>query len=265
MNAALLDPPDFDPKKLEVIRLGGEAEGAGVPSSSSASGSREARRPSSDSKHHSNDSVDGSSDGVDGRNGSNASDSAFRRRYTLTHNDLTGFLTLSVGETYNSEQLSGLYTKFLRDEVLAELVPVGTPSPRRAVGESQYELRVYCHVSGEAMWLAPAGLRSFIFLREMTLVLETIAYADRELIAADPLLKEALVVVHLISDVESLNREIAWGLLGDKRTWKKRRSKRNLVEIMFSTDLDEDDYDGDIMYDVSTGAAAEFVALNSKE
>jgi hypothetical protein len=251
VRAALLDPPDFDPRKLEVIQLGSDvAEGTRVPSSSSSSGSRY----NGDSRNSNN--------GSDGRN---AGDSAFRRRYTLTHNDLTGFLTLSVGETYNSEQLSGLYTRFLRDEVLAELVPVDT-SAGRTDGGAQYELRVYCHVSGEAMWLAPAGLRSFIFLREMTLVLETIAYADRELIASDPLLREAVVVVHLISDVESLNREIAWGLLGDKRTWKKRRSKRNLVEIMFSTDLDEDDYDGDVMFDnVSTGAAAEFVALNSKE
>ena len=253
MSAALLDPPDFDPKKLEVIRLGTTSTGGGLSSSSL----RANNNPRVDT-------VD-DSDGYYSEDSDISDASTFRRRYTLTHNDLTGFLTLSVGEAYNSEQLSGLYTRFLRDEVLAELVPVETSSARKVEG-LQYELRVYCHVSGEAMWLAPAGLRSFIFLREMTLVLETIAYADRELISSDPLLKEALVVVHLISDVASLNREIPWGLLGDKRTWKKRRSKRNLVEIMFSTDLDEDDYDGDVMFDsVSTGAAAEFVALNSKE
>lgn len=33
--------------------------------------------------------------------------SGFRRRYTLTHNDITGRLFLSVGSDYNTEQVSG--------------------------------------------------------------------------------------------------------------------------------------------------------------
>ena len=31
-------------------------------------------------------------------------------------------------------------------------------------------LHVHCHVSGEERWLAPPGLRDFIFRREMPLV-----------------------------------------------------------------------------------------------
>lgn len=33
--------------------------------------------------------------------------SSSRRRYTLTHNDITGELFLSVGSDYNTDQVSG--------------------------------------------------------------------------------------------------------------------------------------------------------------
>jgi Staygreen protein len=37
-----------------------------------------------------------------------------RRRYTLTHNDITGDLLLSIGSTFNSSQLDGWYVKLIR-------------------------------------------------------------------------------------------------------------------------------------------------------
>jgi phosphatidate phosphatase PAH1 len=42
------------------------------------------------------------------------------RCYTLTHSDFTGDLFLSIGASYDLKQISGIYTKLMRDEVLAE-------------------------------------------------------------------------------------------------------------------------------------------------
>ena len=44
------------------------------------------------------------------------------RRYTLTHSDITGELFLSIGHDYDKRQISKLYTRWMRDEVLAEIV-----------------------------------------------------------------------------------------------------------------------------------------------
>ena len=53
----------------------------------------------------------------------------------------------------------------------------------------------------------------------MKLVLDTIAYAERRWLKANPTLASAPVFVHLRSDMASLNKVIAWGSLGDKSTW----------------------------------------------
>ena len=84
-----------------------------------------------------------------------------RRCYTLTHNDITGALQLSVGSWYNKQQLSNWYLQLLRDEVLAEwdFGSGGAPT-----------LHVHCHVSGAQFWLASPHLRKFIFEKEMPLV-----------------------------------------------------------------------------------------------
>lgn len=169
VQAALFDPPPFDPAKLTVRYLAGAS--------------------SSD-----RDSV-----------------LTRCRRYTLTHNDVTGSLHLSVGCEFNQQQLSGWYTKIVRDEVLAEWQP------------NSLALNVYCHVSGEELWPAPPALRSFIFQREMRLVLDTIAYAERHLLETTPSFAAAPVYVHLVSDVESLNQVIAWGVLGDRNSWQGAR------------------------------------------
>ena len=60
------------------------------------------------------------------------------RRYTLTHSDRTGKLFLCVGIDYNKRQISGRYTRLMRDEVLAEWKQ----------NEGGYSLHVYLHVSG---------------------------------------------------------------------------------------------------------------------
>lgn len=111
------------------------------------------------------------------------------RRYTLTHNDVTGALTLSIGPDYNARQVQGFYTRILRDEITAEWLFAASCSRFGSSsstgngassssstgngaggGTAPAELHVYCHVSGEERWLAPPQLRNFIFRREMTLV-----------------------------------------------------------------------------------------------
>jgi hypothetical protein len=106
------------------------------------------------------------------------------RRYTLTHNDVTGALQLSIGADYNQRQVQGFYTRILRDEITAEwyFTAAEASSPTAAssavsvngtgaaASAAPAELHIYCHVSGEERWLAPPQLRNFIFRREMTLV-----------------------------------------------------------------------------------------------
>ncbi len=82
------------------------------------------------------------------------------RRYTLTHNDLTGQLLLTIGHQYNRKQLSGWYNRLLRDEILAYW----------QFSNDRPVLHIKCHVSGEETWLAPPILRDYIFRREMPLV-----------------------------------------------------------------------------------------------
>ena len=96
----------------------------------------------------------------------------------------------------------------LRDEILAEwqqpqpLQQQQQPSQQQQ--PQQLSLHVYCHVSGEELWPAPPQLRSFIFQREMALVLDTIAHAEgRELgglLAAAPVLLSASRALALIPD-----------------------------------------------------------------
>ncbi len=60
------------------------------------------------------------------------------RHYTLTHSDITNDLYLTIGCDYNLKQISGWYTRFMRDEILAEWKG----------SQDAPSLHVYCHVSG---------------------------------------------------------------------------------------------------------------------
>lgn len=204
-HAALLDPPPFDPAKLRVEFLPGGRE---------------------------------------------AALSAGPRRYTLTHNDVTGSLQLSIGREYNQRQLDGWYTRMVRDEILAEWQDTAPPAAGRtcSAGGGRHprpSLHVFCHVSGEELWPAPPQLRSFIFQREMTLVLDTIAHAEGcpgGLLVASPALRSAPVYVHLRSDLPALDRVVEWGVLGDRSTWRTAQSSvmRSLLSGVLGT-LDEAD------------------------
>jgi len=111
-------------------------------------------------------------------------ESLLQRRYTLTHNDLTRNLTLTVGEAFNDAQTSIWYTRLLRDEVLAEWREDG--------------LHVFCQVSTEEAWWIrwAAPLRAVVFRQKLPLVLDTLRYAERELLATYPELYDSPVYVN---------------------------------------------------------------------
>jgi hypothetical protein len=126
------------------------------------------------------------------------------RRYTLTHSDRTGELFLSIGNDYDTDQISRLYTKLMRDEVLVELTDEGD-SPI---------LRVYCHVSGGFVF-GTAKWRYDIFKSELTLVLEAIRYGDRVLFEHNPQLDDSSVLIHFESTDKRFNKVENWGVLAD--------------------------------------------------
>jgi hypothetical protein len=109
---------------------------------------------------------------------------ALPRRYTLTHSDRTGDLYLTISSNFDYEQISGWYTRFMRDEVLAEW----------KLEKDHFYLHVYCHVCGGFVF-GNASLREWIFRREMPRVLEAIRYGDGGLFAEDPRLDQAEILV----------------------------------------------------------------------
>lgn len=109
------------------------------------------------------------------------------RYCTLTHSDSTGELFLTVGPNYEVNQVSGLYTRLMRDEVLVEL---RTPP-------DGLRLDVYCHVSGGLVF-GRAGWRYSIFRSELPLVLEAIRYGDRGIVESDPNLDQVPIIVRAL-------------------------------------------------------------------
>lgn len=124
------------------------------------------------------------------------------RRYTLTHSDRTGDMFLTIAADYDREQISGLYTRLMRDEVLAELVRTG----------QTFLLHVYCHVSG-GLVLGTAGWRDGILRHHMPMVIEALRYGDRELIRVRPEIDRAGVMVHFQSSHAGYHRIEEWGEL----------------------------------------------------
>lgn len=128
------------------------------------------------------------------------------RRYTLTHSDLTGDLFLTIGDDYDKKQISRLYTRFMRDEVLAELIK----------DEDQLEFRVHCHVSG-GLVLGTARWRYSIFRSEMPLVLEAIRYGDRQFFETNPNLDQTPVKIYFCSHNSRYNKVENRGVIADHK------------------------------------------------
>ena len=134
--------------------------------------------------------------------GATPEDLVLPRRYTLTHSDITGELFLSISSEYNTKQISKLYTRLMRDEVLAELSDEGDDPG----------FRVYCHVS-RGFVLGTARWRYNIFQAELPLVLEAIRYGDRILFEKNPNLDKALVFIHFLSTDHKFDKVENWGTM----------------------------------------------------
>jgi len=126
------------------------------------------------------------------------------RLYTLTHSDSTGDLFLSIGPCYDKKQISGLYTRLMRDEVLAELKE----------DSEGLSLNVHCHVSGGFVF-GRAKWRYNIFCSELSLALEAIRFGDKGFFDSDTRLDKTPVLVHFKSTDSKFNKTEKWGSLKD--------------------------------------------------
>ena len=126
------------------------------------------------------------------------------RRYTLTHSDVTGELFLTIASDYDHKQINGWYTRFMRDEVLAEWLQEG----------GEYSLHLYCHVSGGIVF-GTAGMRYRIFRQHMPLVLQAFHEGDGAMYEQQPELKQAQVNVHFYAWQKRNQKVEVWGSIGD--------------------------------------------------
>ncbi len=117
------------------------------------------------------------------------------RKYTLTHSDSTGDLFLTIAPEYDYDQISPLYTRFMKDEVLAEWQKK----------DNKYELHFYLHVSG-GFCFGWAGLRDRIFRYHLPLVFQAIKHADMKLFEQMPELKNSQIFVHFQSKNKKYNQ-----------------------------------------------------------
>jgi hypothetical protein len=127
------------------------------------------------------------------------------RRYTLTHSDITGKLFLTINNEYDTKQISSLYTRLMRDEVLAEFTK-----------EEGLVFKVYCHISGGFVF-GTAKLRYIIFRHELPLVLEAVRFGDRNLFEKIPNLDKTPVFIHFQSTDNRFNKVENWGTMADYR------------------------------------------------
>jgi hypothetical protein len=131
------------------------------------------------------------------------------RRYTLTHSDLTGDLFMVIGTDYDYKAISNIYTRLMRDEVLAEWLPDQT-------------FHVYCHVSGGIV-IGLAGWRDEILRHHMPQVLEAFRFGDRAFFKTHPELDQTTVRVHFRASQRRYHRVENWGIIGDYALFKVGR------------------------------------------
>ncbi len=107
------------------------------------------------------------------------------RCYTLTHSDRTGDLFLTIASDYDRHQISGWYTRLMRDEILAQWSHEdGIPT-----------LHVHCHVSGGIV-LGSARWRMGILRHHMPQVIQAFRFGDHALIEKNPDLDHARIWIH---------------------------------------------------------------------
>jgi len=138
--------------------------------------------------------------------GTTPEDLVLPRRYTLTHSDRTGKLFLAISNVYDTKQTSRLYTRLMRDEVIAEFIKE----------EDSLVFRVYCHISGGFVF-GTAKWRYAVFRHELPLVLEAIRFGDRNLFEKIPHLDNTPVLIHFQSTDNRFNKVENWGTMADYR------------------------------------------------
>jgi hypothetical protein len=131
---------------------------------------------------------------------------AWPRKYTLTHSDISGELFLSIGTEYDHQAVSGIYTRIMRDEVLAEFLN----------GEDGMEFHVYCYVSG-GLVIGSAEWRYSIFQQHLLQVLQAFHCGDEVFLKANPDFKNAPVIVEFQSSNQRYHIKEQWGTLSKYR------------------------------------------------
>ncbi|NHK29827.1 MAG: hypothetical protein FK730_00650 [Asgard group archaeon] len=128
------------------------------------------------------------------------------RKYTLTHSDRTGDLFLTISDCYDEKQISDLYTKFMRDEVLGEW----------KTKDEKIELHLYLHISGGFIF-GWAKLRDKIIRSHLKMVFQAIRYGEKNLIRKNQNLDLSLIFVNFKSNRKKFNSIEQFGQLKDYR------------------------------------------------
>lgn len=134
---------------------------------------------------------------VEFRDGVTETSPVNKRKYTLTHSDLTANLFLTIGLEYAYDKVGDL-----RDEVLAEW----------RVNNGYSFLCAYVYVNGQKD-PAVSVLRNTIFRRELPLALQAIRYGDRKLFDTYQYLDNAPICIYFDSQSPEYNRIESWGTM----------------------------------------------------
>lgn len=118
------------------------------------------------------------------------------RKYTITHNDETGQVFVTIGLTFAGENISSL-----RDEVLAEWIP--------HLGQCLLMGKV--HVSGGQYDENKARMRYTIFKREMKTALMSMVIADSCFFETYPCFLDFPIYIQFESVFPQLNQILYFG------------------------------------------------------
>ncbi|MEA2071131.1 MAG: staygreen family protein, partial [Asgard group archaeon] len=108
--------------------------------------------------------------------------------YTLTHSDFTGELFLTIGQKINKKQISKVYIRLMRDEIVGEWRKI----------DDDYQLHLHAHISGGLIF-GWARLRDKIIRHHLPLVFSVIQYGDRKFFEKNPKLDKSPIFVHFHS------------------------------------------------------------------
>jgi hypothetical protein len=145
---------------------------------------------------------------------------ALPRRYTLTHDDRTAELFLSIGADYDRQALDQPQVVRVRDEVLAELTAGSEP-----------RLTVRCRVESPELQgkTADPGMRRRIFAKEMPFVRAITRYGDRCFFERNPHLDQARVMVEYEAASPEFQGTEDYGRVSDYRVTKITGESRRLI------------------------------------